>query len=76
MAAKLTGPASRAARGLLKWSIRELADASGVSTPTIVKLEADDPIGEGTAEKLRSAFAAHGVEITNGDGTGARLRRP
>lgn len=72
--AKLTGAACRAARALLKWSMRDLADAAGVSLPTILKLENDGAVGPDTEAKLSAAFAARGVEITNGDHTGARLR--
>ena len=73
--AKLTGAASRAARGLLKWSMRDLVERSGVSLPTVLKLEGDGQVSEDTEAKLVGAFARHGVEITNGDGTGARLRK-
>lgn len=71
---KLTGAACRAGRALLKWSMRDLVEASGVSLPTILKLENDGSVSEQTADKIRSAFERQGVEITNGDGTGARLR--
>jgi transcriptional regulator with XRE-family HTH domain len=74
--AKLTGAACRAGRALLKWSMRQLVEDSGVSLPTVLKLENDGAVTEETAEKVRSAFERHGVEITNGDGTGARLRLP
>jgi DNA-binding XRE family transcriptional regulator len=71
---KLTGAACRAGRAILKWSTRDLAKAAGVSPATVNLLEADRPYRAGTAEKIIAAFAAHSVEITNGDGTGARLR--
>lgn len=72
--AKLTGAACRAGRALLKWSVRDLADAAGVATGTIVSVEDDAPtVRESSREKIKAAFAARGVEITNGDGTGARL---
>jgi transcriptional regulator with XRE-family HTH domain len=72
--AKLTGPACRAGRALLKWSMRDLVEASGVSLPTILKLENDGAVTADTAFKISRAFERYGVEITNGDGTGARLR--
>lgn len=72
--AKLTGAACRAGRALLKWSMRDLASASGVSLPTLLKLENDAQVSAETAEKVAAAFEARGVEITNGNGTGARLR--
>jgi transcriptional regulator with XRE-family HTH domain len=72
--AKLTGAACRAGRALLKWSMRELVAASDVSLPTVLKLENDGQVTEDTADKIKAAFERSGVEITNGDGTGARLR--
>lgn len=74
--AKLTGPACRAARALLKWSMRDLAKAAGVSLPTVLKLENDGAVTAETADKIVTAFERADVEITNGDGTGARLRGP
>lgn len=71
--AKLTAPACRAARALLGWSMRDLARESGVSLPTVQAIEAGGDFRTSTADKIAAAFAAHRVEITNGDGTGARL---
>lgn len=72
--AKLTGAACRAGRALLKWSMRDLVAAAGVSLPTVLKLENDGAVAQDTADKITAAFDRSGVEITNGDGTGARLR--
>jgi DNA-binding XRE family transcriptional regulator len=54
--------------------VRDLARAAGVSPTTINLLEADRPYRVATAEKISAAFLLHSVEITNGEGTGARLR--
>ena len=72
---KLTPEACRAARAILKWSMRDLADSADVAFSTVNLLEKGNPIRPTTAEKIVAAFAAHSVEITNGDGTGARLLR-
>ena len=72
--APVTPEACRAARALLRWSIRDLATAADMSTQTVSRLENGEPFRDSTAERLRSTFAAHGVEFTNGIGTGARLR--
>lgn len=72
--AKLTGAACRAGRALLGWSMRDLKRESGVSLPTIQKIEAGGAFYESTAQKIVHAFETHFVEITNGSGTGARLR--
>lgn len=71
---KLTGAACRAARGILKWTVRDLAREAGISPTTVNLLEGDRPFRSGTADKVIRAFSDHDVEITNGEGTGARLR--
>ncbi|HMO09164.1 MAG TPA: helix-turn-helix transcriptional regulator [Paracoccaceae bacterium] len=70
----------KAARALLAWSQADLAAASGVSVPTIARLEAaDGPIGgrAGTGDAIRAALEAAGVDFIpeNGGGPGVRLRR-
>jgi hypothetical protein len=71
--AKLTPEACRAARGLLKWGVRDLGREADISFETVVSFEGGRPLRPATEEKIVAAFAAYGVEITNGDGTGARL---
>lgn len=61
--ADLTGVACRGARGLLRWQQRDLVAASGVSLPTVFKLEDGGQVSEETARKITAAFLAHGVEI-------------
>jgi len=70
----LTPEANRAARAILKWSVRELADKAGIAFSTVHRFESTGNATEATKEKIKAAYAAHGVEITNGDYTGARLR--
>ena len=68
----------KAARALIGWSQADLAQASGVSAPTIGRLETTDgPIGgrPETGDKLRAAIESAGVEFTNGEGAGVRLRK-
>jgi transcriptional regulator with XRE-family HTH domain len=73
---KLTAPACRAGRALLGWSVADLVREAKVSPNTVTKIESDSAGGvrEDTAARIVAAFERHGVEITNGDGTGARLR--
>lgn len=73
--AKLTIQACRAGRALLKWGVRDLAREAGLGVASVARFEAGEPIREETAEKIVAAFEAYGVEITNGKGTGARLRK-
>lgn len=74
MSAKLTAQACRAGRALLNWSMRDLRQASGVALATIQKIEAGGDFYASTGDKLIATFAAHGVEILNGNAPGARLR--
>lgn len=70
----------KAARALLGWSQRDLAKASGISEPTIARLESvEGDLGgrETTAQKLRDAIEDAGIEFIdeNGGGSGVRLRK-
>ena len=70
----------KAARALLAWSQEHLAEAAGISSPTIKRLEASDgPLGgrRETADKIRTALERGGVEFIdeNGGGAGVRLRK-
>lgn len=74
-AKRLTPEACRAGRALLAWTIADLVKEAGTSPNSIVNFEGGRAaLRAATAEKIMRAFARHGVEITNGDGTGARLR--
>ncbi len=72
--AELTPAANRAARGIAGWSIRELADQAEVAFSTVHRFEKTGVATGTTKDKLKAAFETVGIEITNGDGTGARLR--
>ena len=70
----------KAARALLAWSQGDLAEASGISEPTVARLESvDGPIGgrRDTSEKLQTALEKAGVEFIaeNGGGAGVRLKK-
>ncbi|WP_092237677.1 helix-turn-helix transcriptional regulator [Bradyrhizobium sp. Gha] len=72
----------KAARSLLGWSQEDLAVQSGVSKPTVGRLEAidsDEPIGgrPETGEALVVALEKAGVEFIpeNGGGAGVRLAK-
>jgi hypothetical protein len=68
----------RAARALLRWEQADLADASSVSLPTIKRLESKPGIMAAhlsTVAALRKALEAAGVEFSNGDQPGVRLRK-
>ncbi len=70
----------KAARALLAWSQHDLANAAGVSYPTVARLETKDgPLGgrPETAKAIRTALETAGVEFIaeNGGGAGVRLRK-
>jgi transcriptional regulator with XRE-family HTH domain len=70
----------KAARALLAWSQAELADRSGISEPTVARLEAVDGElgGRGeTTQKIREAIEAAGIDFIeeNGGGLGVRVRK-
>lgn len=74
---RLTPEAMRAGRALLRWTLRDLASASGVALSTVHQYEKGDrDARDGTAQKIVATFAAHGVEVLNGDAPGARLLPP
>ncbi|MCZ4352648.1 helix-turn-helix transcriptional regulator [Roseovarius aestuarii] len=70
----------RAARALLGWSQNDHAERSGVSLPTIKRLEsAGGELGglQSTSDKLLDALADAGAIFIqeNGEGPGVRLRK-
>ncbi len=70
----LTPEASRAGRALLNWSLKDLAERSGVSFTTISQMENGRSPYLSTVAKIIAAFEAEGVEIVNTeDRTGAVL---
>lgn len=70
----ITPEALRAARAILKWGVRDVASASGVSWMTIHEAENGRPLRTSTAAKIIAALTAQGVEIiTTDERTGAVL---
>lgn len=70
----------KAARALLGWSQDDLAQNSGISAPTVKRLEAaDGDIGgrPETGEALVAALEKAGVEFIaeNGGGAGVRMKK-
>jgi transcriptional regulator with XRE-family HTH domain len=71
----------KAARSLLGWSQDDLAEKSGISKPTIGRLEsqASDALGgrAETGDALVAALERGGIEFLaeNGGGAGVRLKK-
>jgi transcriptional regulator with XRE-family HTH domain len=79
----ITGNQMRAARALLGYDQRQLAKASGLSLPTIQRMEASDGVVRGNVDslmKLVEALATNGIELigegapSGGGGRGVRLK--
>jgi transcriptional regulator with XRE-family HTH domain len=81
----ITSAQMRAARALLAIDQRELAQRSGLSLPTIQRMESSDGVIRGNVDslvKLVDALGAAGIELINegaasqGGGRGVRLKSP
>jgi transcriptional regulator with XRE-family HTH domain len=81
----ITAAQLRAARALLGIDQRKLAELSGLSLPTIQRMEASDGLIRGNVDslmKLVAALDAGGVELIGdnatsaGGGRGVRFKRP
>ncbi len=59
----LSPAASRAARGLLNWSLRDLAEAAGVNFTTISRFESGQAARSATLARIVTAFETNGVEL-------------
>ena len=73
----ITSAQIRAARGLLDWSRRELAEKSGVGFSSLLRLESFDGIPSSnvkTLEALKKAFEEAGVEFTGTPDSQAGVR--
>ena len=63
----ITGLQIRAARAILKWSVRDLAEHCGISYPTISKIEQTDGVPTGRSQTLieiQNALEKGGVIFT------------
>jgi transcriptional regulator with XRE-family HTH domain len=79
----ITSGQLRAARALLGMDQRKLAEAAGLSVPTIQRMEASDGVIRGNVDslmKLVNALDAGGIELINdgavsqGGGRGLRFK--
>ena len=74
----VTSAQIRAARGLLNWTVRDLAEHSGVHRNTITRAETD-ATGPGHATAaIKACLEKAGIVFIekNGGGSGVRLREP
>ncbi|MGX5845740.1 helix-turn-helix domain-containing protein [Mesorhizobium sp. PL10] len=74
----VTSAQVRAARGLLNWTVGDLAEKSGVHRNTVTRIETEATTAGHSIAAVQKAFESAGVEFIpeNGGGAGARLRKP
>ena len=75
----LTSEMVRAARALLRWEQTDLAEAAGMSLPTIKRIEKEPgpiPGTRSTAEAINAAFTKAGIEFTYDRGEGVTKLKP
>jgi len=71
----VTSAQIRAARGLLDWTVRDLAERSGVHL-VVSKIETGAYAGApATLGAIRRTLKYAGVEFTNADAPGVKLRK-
>jgi len=63
------------ARAALRLSVRDVATMASVSTNTLTRLENGEELKPRTLEAIRNALEKAGVEFTNGDQPGVRMKR-
>lgn len=77
----ITGGQIRAARALLKWKAKDLAEKSGVSWATIQRMETEDGVPNTLAKNVtavQQALESEGIIFVPEDeaaGAGVRLRK-
>lgn len=71
----VTSAQIRAARGLLNWTVRDLAEKSGVHRNTVTRIETEATAAGHSIKAVQVALEAAGVEFIaeNGGGAGVRL---
>jgi transcriptional regulator with XRE-family HTH domain len=74
----ITGAQMRAARALIRWTVQDLAKGANVSVMTVRRAEANDgqvKMLPNNLAAIRAALESAGVEFTNDDAPGVKLRR-
>jgi transcriptional regulator with XRE-family HTH domain len=70
----MTPAQSRMARAALQLGIRDVAKLAGVAASTISRLEAGETLQPRTIAAIRHALEKAGVEFTNGNKPGVRVK--
>ena len=75
MVKKIIAIQCKMARAALGLGVRELAELAAVSQDTVSRLERGEELMPRTLEAVQRALEASGVEFTNGDEPGVKLRK-
>jgi transcriptional regulator with XRE-family HTH domain len=73
----ITSGQIRAARSLIKWTGKELAEASGVAFSTLMRLESEEGVPSShvkTLSAIKAAFEKAGIEFIGNPESGAGVR--
>lgn len=71
---EVTPEGLRAARAILKWTMRDVAMEAQLALSTVMQIESGSRKPQAaTSEKLVETFAQHGVEVLYHPNPGARL---
>lgn len=75
----MTSAQIRAGRAALGWTAQQLADAAGIASRTVLRVESNAGVPQtttGTLAKIQAALEAAGIEFigTPDDGPGIRIR--
>lgn len=73
----ITSGQIKAARGLVGWTARSLADKAGIGFSTLIRLESSDGVPSThvkTLESIKKAFEDAGIEFIGSPESGAGVR--
>ena len=65
----------RMARAAVGWGVRELAERAGVTANTVTRIENGADAKQSTMDALQRTLEAAGLEFTDGEQPGVRLRK-
>jgi transcriptional regulator with XRE-family HTH domain len=74
----ITAEQIRGARAMLRWSARKLAEMSGVSVPTIQRMESAVGVPRSIStnlDSIRRTLEDAGIAFIDDEGPGVRLRK-
>ena len=74
LAEMITAQQIKAARALLEWEQTDLVEKTGLSLGTVSNVERGSDPRASTLTKIQRALESAGIEFTNGEAPGVRLK--